>query len=91
MACACVQECCPPYVKECCELLSVVALLVQTAGGVVVILLGWVALTGALEGSWFVVSGRPHDTGGMISYATIAVRERITEKLIGLFVVTMLI
>jgi hypothetical protein len=91
MTCACVQEGCPPYVKESCELLSVVALLVQTAGGVIIIMLGWLALSGALEGTWFDVPGRANDSAHMISYTTITIRELVIGKFFGLFVVTMLI
>ena len=91
MTCACVQEGCPPYIQECCELLSIVALLIQTAGGVVIIMLGWLALSGALENTWFDVPGRANDTSHMISYTTITIRELVIGKFFGLFVVTMLI
>lgn len=46
MTCACVQEGCPTAVKNGCELLSLVQLLIQLAGGILALLLGFFALMG---------------------------------------------
>ena len=91
LTCPCVQEGCPPIVKNLCETCSLVALLVQAAGGVIVIGLGAVALVGGLAA--FGVPGQAEDfeDSEFYEYVLITIRELIIGKVVGLFVVTMLI
>ena len=91
MTCACVQEGCPAVVKSGCEMCSFMALLVQAAGGGVLIFLGGLALIGGLES--FGVAGRAeglHD-GAFYGFLMVTIRELIIGKCVGLFVVTMLV
>ena len=92
LTCACVQEGCPAPVKNGCELLSFMALLVQAGGGCLVIFLGATALIGGLHDG-FGVQGRAEglEDPAFYGFVAITIRELMIGKFVGLFVVTVII
>ena len=78
MTCPCVQTGVPPRVRDCCEALSVVQLAVQLAGGIIVAFLG-------LKYLW------ENEKESFTEDILTSIKELIIGKVIGLFVVTMLV
>eukprot|EP00615_Pteridomonas_danica_P012061 CAMPEP_0114359918 /NCGR_PEP_ID=MMETSP0101-20121206/23400_1 /TAXON_ID=38822 ORGANISM="Pteridomonas danica, Strain PT" /NCGR_SAMPLE_ID=MMETSP0101 /ASSEMBLY_ACC=CAM_ASM_000211 /LENGTH=586 /DNA_ID=CAMNT_0001503747 /DNA_START=137 /DNA_END=1897 /DNA_ORIENTATION=- len=91
MTCACVQEGCPAGVKNGCEMLSLVQLIIQLGGGVLILALGALALAGDFRPYGIPGRSQGFEDVQFFNFVLITIRELFIGKCVGLFVVTVLI